>query len=148
MKTIVFAYARNAARAQTAAALFNQMSNQGLAKAIAAYIAKPAPVPPGFAATMDERALDVATADEPQRLTQQLVERADAVIVTDGFVHLEHLPIGPKEDWSGGAAEAAEVEALDALYEELRPRVWKLIAREGWWKLQPLAGKKSQRGQA
>lgn len=146
MKTVVFAYTHSAARAQTAAALFNQMSNHNLAKAIAASLGEPVPAPANFVATMREYALDVSAATEPQALTPQLAELADALILVDDASTIQELPTASQEDWSPAGPDFAPDAAPDfaedsephALYEELRPRVWKLIARQGWWKLQPL----------
>ena len=142
MKMVVFAYTHSAIRAQTAATLFNQMSNQGLAKAVTAYVATPTQVPTNVEKLMYEHALDVSAVGPPLQLTQHLAEQADTLIVIDDASSVRGLAIAPQEDWSPGEPPAEEGNALATLYAELRPRVWKLIARHGWWKLQPLGSSK------
>lgn len=136
MKTVLFAYTRSATRAVTAAAIFNQLADHNLAKAIAAYLIEPVQVSIGWVATMyAAHALDVFAVANLQELTFQLAEQSDVLILLDDASAVRCLPPVPQEDWSpadpGLLAEGSEPHVL---YDELEPRAWKLIAQRGWWK--------------
>lgn len=131
MKTVIFACVHNAGRSQIAAALFNEMANTGIARAISAGTRPAARVHAGVVEVMREAGIDLSDA-EPQLLTQELAARAD-LLITMGCG--EECPVVPgvrRDDWPLPDPKGQPAERVREIRDDIRDRVRKLLAREGW----------------
>lgn len=142
MKTVIFACVHNAGRSQMAAAYFNDLANPAIAHAVSAGTRPGNRVHPEVVEAMQEVGVDLSGA-KPRLLTAELAEGAD-LLVTMGCG--DECPIVPglrREDWPLADPKNQPIERVRAIRDEIRDRVWKLLEKEGWWKLRPapLGGK-------
>ena len=136
MKIIIFACVHNAGRSQMAAAFFNDLANPQYARAVSAGTQPGAQVHPEVVDAMQEVGLDLSTA-RPQKLTEELAAAAD-ILVTMGCG--EECPVVPgvrRDDWPLPDPKGQPVGRVREIRDEIRSRVWKLIAKEGWSRLRP-----------
>jgi len=136
MNTVVFACVHNAGRSQMAAAFFTQLANPALARAVSAGTRPAERVHPEVVEAMREVGIDLSGA-KPQPLTPELAREA-AWLVTMGCG--DECPVLPgvrREDWPLADPKGQPPEQVRAIRAEIRERVWKLIAQQGWWKLRP-----------
>jgi len=131
MQTVIFACVHNAGRSQMAAALFNRCADPGQARAFSAGTQPAEHVHPEVVAVMREVGVDLSTV-QPTRLTDELAGGAQ-LLVTMGCG--ESCPLVPgvrREDWNLPDPKAQPIEPVRALRDEIRRRVERLIAAEGW----------------
>jgi len=134
MKTVIFACVHNAGRSQMAAAYFNQLANPALARALSAGTRPAARVHPEVVEAMREVGIDVSGA-KPQLLTPQLTAGAQ-LLITMGCG--DECPVAPGlkgDDWALEDPKGKPPARIREIRDEIRGRVWQLIAHEGWWKL-------------
>ncbi|HXK23653.1 MAG TPA: arsenate reductase ArsC [Myxococcota bacterium] len=134
--TVIFACVQNAGRSQMAAAFFNQMANPNLARAISAGTRPARAVHSEVVEVMSEVGVDLSGA-RPQRLTEELA-RGAKLLITMGCG--DECPLAPgarRDDWPLDDPAGAPPEHVREIRDEIRKRVWNLIAKEGWWKLEP-----------
>jgi glycerol uptake facilitator-like aquaporin len=136
MKTVIFACVHNAGRSQMAAAFFNQMANPGIARAVSAGTQPAARVHPEVVEVMREAGIDLGAA-QPQRLTRALAAEAQWLITMGCGDECPVVPGLRREDWPLRDPKGQPPEEVRKIRDEIRGRVWQLIAREGWWKLRP-----------
>jgi arsenate reductase len=133
--TIVFVCVKNAGRSQMAEAFFNAMAHPSLARAISAGTQPAAAVHANVVAVMAERHLDLSAAT-PRRLTSDILDGTQWVITMgcgdDAAVHGVR-----RDDWTIADPADQPIEAVRAIAQDIENRVWKLIVREGWVRLQP-----------
>jgi len=144
MKTVLFACLHNAGRSQMAAAFFNTMANTAIARAVSGGTQPADRVHPEVIEVMREAGIDLAAA-APQRLTQELARDAD-LLITMGCG--EECPVVPglrREDWPLPDPKGQSLERVREIRDDLQGRVWKLLAREGWWKLRPSSDPRNDR---
>jgi arsenate reductase len=128
---VIFACVHNAGRSQMAAALFNAVADPTRARAVSAGTAPADRIHPVVVATMREVGIDLGAAT-PQRLTAELAAGA-TLLVTMGCG--EACPVVPglkREDWPLPDPKNRPAAEVRALREDLRARVARLIAAEGW----------------
>ena len=82
VKTVIFACVHNAGRSQMAAAFFNAMADERIARAVSAGTEPGERVHPKVMEAMREVGVDLSGA-KPQRLTEEMARGAE-VLVTDG----------------------------------------------------------------
>ena len=140
MKTVLFACIQNAGRSQIAAAFFEQMANPALARALSAGTRPAARVHPEVVETMREVGIDLAGA-QPALLTPELAEGAQWLVTLGCGDECPLVPGVRREDWPLADPAGQSAERVREIRDEIRERVWKLIAREGWWKLRPVRGR-------
>jgi arsenate reductase len=131
MKTVIFACVHNAGRSQMAAAFFNQLADPSRARALSAGTQPADHVHPEVVAVMREVGIDLSTA-QPTRLTDELTAGAQ-LLVTMGCG--ESCPVVPglrRQDWNLPDPKGQPIERVRAIRDEIRRRVEKLIAAEGW----------------
>ena len=131
MKTVIFACVHNAGRSQMAAALFNRLADPGHARALSAGTQPAAHVHPEVVAVMREVGIDLSTA-QPTRLTDELAAGAQ-LLVTMGCG--ESCPVVPglrRQDWNLADPKAQPIERVRTIRDDIRARVERLIAAEGW----------------
>jgi arsenate reductase len=136
MKMVIFACVHNAGRSQMAAAFFNEMTNPTLARAVSAGTRPAARVHPEVVEAMREVGIDLVAA-RPQRLTPGLAAEAQWLITMGCGDECPVVPGVRREDWPLHDPKGQTPEEVQQIRDEIRGRIWQLIAREGWWKLRP-----------
>ena len=136
MKTVIFACVQNAGRSQMAAAYFNQLANLSLARAVSAGTRPAARVHPGVVEAMREVGIDLSGA-RPQLLTERLASGAQLLITMGCGDECAVAPRLQRDDWPLEDPNGQPSVRVREIRDEIRRRVWELIAREGWWKLRP-----------
>jgi arsenate reductase len=131
MKTVIFACVHNAGRSQMAAAFLDQLADPERVRALSAGTQPAEHVHPEVVAVMREVGIDLSAA-QPTLLTDELAAGAQ-LLVTMGCG--ESCPIVPglrREDWNLPDPKGQSVERVRAIRDEIRDRVERLIAAEGW----------------
>jgi arsenate reductase (thioredoxin) len=131
MKTVIFACVHNAGRSQMAAAFFNQLADPSRACALSAGTQPAAHVHPEVVAVMHEVGIDLSSA-RPTFLTNELATGAQ-LLVTMGCG--ESCPVVPglrRQDWNLPDPKGQPIERVRAIRDDVRARVGRLIAAEGW----------------
>ena len=131
MKTVIFACIHNAGRSQMAAAFFNERANPAFARAVSAGTQPAERVHQEVVEVMREAGLDLSGA-KPRLLTQELASEAD-LLVTMGCG--DQCPVVPglrRDDWPLADPKGQPRERVREIRDEIRDRVGKLLAREGW----------------
>lgn len=131
MKTVLFACVHNAGRSQMAAAIFNQLANPGLVRAISAGTQPGDHVHPEVVAVMREVGVDLSDA-RPQLLTWELARRS-SLLVTMGCG--QSCPVVPgleRDDWPLEDPKGKAPERVREIREEIRRRVRLLLGGRGW----------------
>lgn len=136
MKTVIFACVHNAGRSQMAAAFFNSMSHPDLARAVSAGTAPSERVHPEVLAAMAEVGIDLSGA-KPQKLTDDLARGATLLITMGCGDQCPYVPGLRRDDWPLEDPKGKPVERVREIRDDVRQRVWKLLAQEGWYKLRP-----------
>jgi arsenate reductase (thioredoxin) len=135
MKNVVFASVHDAARSKMAASFFNAFTMESLVRAVSGGTRPLLWVAPEIIQVMNEVGLDVS--DRPQVLPPDALERA-ALIVTFSDESGWRRPAGvPHESWDLPDPRGLPIDRLREIRDRLRQRVWRLVARQGWYKLQP-----------
>jgi len=133
MKTVIFACVHNAGRSQMAAAFFNEMANQTIARAVSAGTQPGERVHPEVVEVMRERGIDLSAA-KPQHLTPELAQGAN-LLITMGCG--DACPIVPglrRDDWPLPDPKGQPVDRVREIRNHIRERVSTLLANEGWSK--------------
>jgi len=128
---VIFACVHNAGRSQMAAAFFNAVADPARAHAVSAGTAPADRVHPEVVAAMREVGIDLSAA-RPQRLTEERAASA-ALLVTMGCG--DACPVVPglrRDDWSLDDPQGRPLEEVRRIRDEIRRRVERLLAAEGW----------------
>jgi arsenate reductase len=131
MNTVIFACVHNAGRSQMAAAFFAQLADPERARALSAGTQPADHVHPEVVAVMGEVGIDLGGA-RPTRLTGELAAGAQ-LLITMGCG--ESCPVVPglrRADWELPDPKGQSVEQVRAIRDEIRVRVERLVAEEGW----------------
>jgi arsenate reductase len=125
VKTILFVYVHNAARSQMAQAFFNEMT-EGAHLAISAGSQPADHVNPDAVKAMAEVGIDISSV-EPKRLTGEMVERADVIVIMGCGENV--CPVVPKEviDWELEDPAGKPLEAVREIRDQIRERVRRLV---------------------
>jgi arsenate reductase (thioredoxin) len=136
MNTVIFACVHNAGRSQMAAAFFNQLADPNRAHALSAGTQPAEHVHPEVVAVMREVGIDLSGA-RPTRLTDELGAGAQ-LLVTMGCG--ESCPVVPglrRQDWNLADPKGQPIERVRIIRDEIRARIDRLIAAEGWQRSDP-----------
>ena len=144
MKTVVFACVHNAGRSQMAAAFFNEMASADYARAISAGTRPAARVHPEVVDVMREVGIDLSRV-RPQLLTPELVKGATLLITMSCSEECPIVPGVPREDWPLEDPKGQPMDRVREIRADIRNRVWKLVARESWWRLRPAPPSRDER---
>lgn len=136
MHTVIFACVQNAGRSQMAAAFFDQLANPALARAFSAGTRPAGRVHPEVVQAMREVGIDLADA-EPRLLTPELARSAQLLITMGCGDQCPVVPGLRRDDWPLADPAGQPPERVREIRDEIRERVWKLVAQQGWWKLRP-----------
>ena len=132
MKTVIFACVHNAGRSQIAAAWFKQLANPAIARALCAGTRPAERVHPEVVEAMREVGIDLARA-RPTLLTPALAAGADLLVTMGCGDECPLLPGVKRDDWPLEDPKGQPAARVREIRDEIRGRVWELIAREGWW---------------
>jgi arsenate reductase len=131
MNTVIFACVQNAGRSQMAAAFFAGLANPALARAVSAGT-RPAPrVHPEVVEVMREVGIDLGAA-QPALLTPELARSAQWLVTLGCGDECPVVPGLRREDWPLADPAGQPAERVREIRDEIRERVSKLVAREGW----------------
>ncbi len=139
METVIFACVQNAGRSQMAAAFFNDIVNPTFARAISAGTRPANHVHPEVVEAMREVRIDLSGA-RPVLLTEQLARGATWLITLGCGDQCPVVPGLLRDDWPLADPAGQPQQRVCEIRDEIKARVGSLIARQGWWKLQPRMG--------
>jgi arsenate reductase (thioredoxin) len=142
MRKVLFASAHNSGGSQMAAAFFNAFCAPALVKAASVLPKSADRVPGEVDEAMREIGFDLSVA-RPQPLTPELVRSADLLVCLGSAELCPSVPGQRRIDWKLEEPRSWSREHLRSLRDELRARVWRLVAKEGWYKLQPSSALRS-----
>jgi arsenate reductase len=145
MKTVIFACVHNAGRSQMAAAFFNEMADPAIARAVSAGTNPGERVHPEVVDAMRESGIDLGAA-KPQLLSEDLAKGADLLITMGCGDECPVVPGLRRDDWPLPDPKGQPIERVREIRDEIKNRVWKLLAKEGWWKLPPAPADTSKPG--
>jgi arsenate reductase (thioredoxin) len=131
MKAVIFACVHNAGRSQMAAAIFNELAEPSLARALSAGTEPAERVHPEVKAVMEELGIDLSEA-RPQKLTPELAAGAN-LLITMGCG--EACPVVPgvrRDDWPFPDPKGQSRERAREIRDAIRKRVGELVTTEGW----------------
>ena len=125
MKTVLFVCVHNAARSQMAEAFFNAMTG-GRHRGMSAGSQPSDRVNPTAVRAMAEMGIDIR-GRRPKRLTGEMVEMADKVVIMGCGEDV--CPLVPKEieDWQLEDPEGKPLEEVRKIRDQIRERVRRLI---------------------
>jgi len=135
MRKVLFASADRHNGPQIAAAFFNTFCAPALVKAVSAVSKSAERAPNEISEAMTEIGFDL-DAGRAQPLTPELVRSADLVVCL-GRGECPAMPGQRRINWALEERTSWSGEHLRSLRDELRAKVWRLVAKEGWYKLQP-----------
>src|SRR6188472_2413592 len=131
MKTVLFACVHNAGRSQMAAAWFNLLADPVKAQAISAGTDPVPRVHPEVVAAMSEVGVDLSGAPTSQ-LTTGLAQRAQMLITMGCGDRCPVVPGLKRDDWPLEDPKGQSLARVREIRDEIRQRVVRLLAREGW----------------
>jgi len=129
--SVIFACVQSAGRSQMAAAFFNAMADPRRARAMSAGTRPADRVHPEVVAAMREAGIDVSGAT-PRLLTPELAAGV-ALLITMGCG--DACPVVPgarRDDWPLEDPKGKPDERVREIRDEIRDRVSRLVAAEGW----------------
>jgi arsenate reductase (thioredoxin) len=127
--TVIFACVHNAGRSQMAAAFFNAAASR--ARAVSAGTQPGERVHPEVVAAMNECGIDLSQA-RPQKLTEALAREASLLVTMGCGDACPYVPGLRRDDWPLPDPKGQPVERVREIRDDIRQRVEKLIAAEGW----------------
>jgi arsenate reductase len=142
VNTVIFACVHNAGRSQMAAAFFEQLANPRLARAFSAGTRPAERVHSEVVAAMREVGIDLSEA-RPSLLTPERARDAQWLITMGCGDECPVVPGVRREDWPLPDPKGRPLDEVRAIRAEIRERVWKLIAQQGWWKLRPVGAERA-----
>lgn len=133
---MVFACVHNAGRSQMAAAFFNALADPSRARAFPAGTEPGDRVHPEVVVVMREVGIDVSAA-KPARLTDQLAAASQLLITMGCGEACPFVPGLKRDDWPIEDPPIEDpkgkpLERVRQIRDEIRQRVERLIATEGW----------------
>lgn len=129
MRTFIFACVHNAGRSQMSAALFNQLADRTLARAISAGTHPAERVHPVVVEAMREVGIDLSNA-KPQRLTAELAQNAEMLITMGCGDECPYVPGLKRHDWPLPDPKGQGIETVRQTRDEIKRRVVQLLAEE------------------
>jgi len=137
MRKVLFASTHQHHGPQMAAAFFNAFSAPTLVKAVSAVSKSTDGAPNEVAEAMTEIGFDLSTG-RAQPFSAELVQSADLVVCL-GRAECPVKPGQRRIDWTLKEPISSSREHLRSFRDEIRAKVWRLVAKEGWYKLQPVS---------
>jgi arsenate reductase len=131
MTTVIFACVHNAGRSQMAAALFNKLADPLKARALSGGTAPGDRIHPEVLDVMQQEGVDLSAA-RPQNLTPELAARAQLLITMGCGDECPYVPGLRRDDWPLEDPKGKPLDEVRRIRDDIRSRVQKLIASEGW----------------
>ncbi|MGA3121447.1 MAG: arsenate reductase ArsC [Polyangiaceae bacterium] len=131
MNTVIFACVHNAGRSQMAAAWFNALADATKARAVSAGTEPGARVHPEVFEAMREVGIDLGDR-KPQKLTDDLARGAQMLVTMGCGGQCPVVPGLRRDDWLLEDPKGKPIERVRQIRDEVRARVFGLIARESW----------------
>ena len=131
MKTVLFACVHNAGRSQMAAALFNQLADPGMARAISAGTQPGPRVHPEVVEAMREVGLELSEATTT-KLTPEVAKQAHVLVTMGCGDECPYVPGLRREDWPLQDPKGQAGDRVREIRDEIRGRVRSLVEAEGW----------------
>jgi arsenate reductase len=131
MKTVLFACVQNAGRSQMAAAIFNQLADPILARAVSAGTQPGVHVHPEVLEVMREDGVDLSNV-VPRKLTDELAASASMLITMGCGDACPVVPGARRDDWPLEDPKGKPIERVREIRDEVRHRVEALLHAEGW----------------
>jgi arsenate reductase len=129
MRTFIFACVHNAGRSQMSAAIFNQLADPKIARAISAGTHPAEHVHPVVVDAMREVGIDLSNA-KPQRLTAELARDAEMLITMGCGDECPYVPGLRRDDWPLPDPKGRGIESVRQTRDEIRRRILQLLAQE------------------
>jgi arsenate reductase len=133
MKLVVFTSLHDAARTAMAAGFFNAFTLPSLVRGMAGALLHEPPVGREIVEAMSDVGIDAV----PPRVVKPEDLRSAFMVVTFADAPSFPVPGVRAERWDVPDPRKLPPARLREVRDRLRERVWKLVAREGWYKLQP-----------
>jgi arsenate reductase len=128
---VLFACVHNVGRSQMAAAFFNALADPAKARAISAGTAPALRVHADVVTAM--RAVGIEVGDAvPRLLTREVAARAGLLVTMGCGERCPFVPGLRRDDWSIADPHGQPPERVREIRDEVRERVERLIAVEGW----------------
>jgi arsenate reductase len=135
MKTVLFSGTGDEGRQQLATAIFNSLRAPAMVKAISAPVEGSGEFRPEVNAALQEIGLD---ASEVKVLSHPSELLEVHLLVTFGADPIDqHWPRARHEDWTVPSTAGQPLESVRRIRDQISKKVWRLIAKEGWYRLQP-----------
>jgi protein-tyrosine-phosphatase len=129
MRTFIFACIHNAGRSQMSAALFNQLVDPALARAISAGTHPAEHVHSVVVEAMREVGIDLSDA-RPQKLTTELAQNAEMLVTMGCADECPYVPGLRRDDWPLPDPKGQGIESVRQTRDEIKRRVTQLLAQE------------------
>ncbi len=126
MKTVLFACVHNAGRSQMAAALFNQLADPALARAVSAGTRPGERVHPVVVEAMKELGIDLSDV-RPRLLTDDLAREASLLVTMGCGEACPAVPGLRRDDWPLDDPKGRPIEAVRRIRDQIGERVRRLI---------------------
>jgi len=135
MKTVLFSSAGEAGRPQLATVIFNSLCAPAMVKAVCASAEGCGEFRPEVSAALQEIGLD---ASEAKALSPASLSEVH-LLVTFGAADpvSADLARARREDWAVPSIVGQSPEQVSRIRDQISKKVWRLIAKEGWYRLQP-----------
>ena len=131
MTTVLFACIHNAGRSQMAAALFNQLVDPAIARAISAGTRPGTHVHPEVVEAMKEVGIDLGDV-QPRQLRDDLARQARVLVTMGCGDECPFVPGAQMEDWPLEDPKGQPIERVREIRDEIRARVVAFAMRFGW----------------
>jgi len=137
MKTVLFSSTGDAGWPQLAAAIFNSLCAPAMVKAVWCVEGSGALLPE-VGAALKEIGLDASEVKplSPLSPTSDLSE-VHLLVTFGSDPTAQHLARGRREDWTLPGIAGQSLEQVRRIRDLISKKVWRLIAKEGWYRLQP-----------
>ena len=133
MDTVIFACVHNAGRSQMAAAFFARLADPERARALSAGTQPGERVHPEVVEAMRELEIDLAGA-KPRLLTPELAQGAQWLVTMGCGDACPYVPGLRRDDWPLPDPKGQPRERVREIRDEVRARVAKFVAEQGWAK--------------
>jgi arsenate reductase len=131
VEKVLFACVRNAGRSQMAAAFFNAAADLRRARAISAGTDPAHRLHPVVIDAMREVGIELGRV-KPRRLDGELLAGVKLVVTMGCKDSCPDARGVRRLDWPLTDPKGQSIEKVRGIREQIRERVWKLIAEEGW----------------
>jgi arsenate reductase (thioredoxin) len=137
MKNVLFFSTGESARPYLATAIFNSLRAPALVKAVCACHEADS-APPQVVEALKEIGIDGSDM-KSQPLRPDEGAEINLVVTFSAGVVDNHLQGVRREDWTVPDPSGQTLEHVRRIREQISKKVWRLIAKEGWYRLQPVA---------